>query len=121
MTKWVHLNWGDEGVKRLFHKCRDSLRPGGTLILEPQQWSTYKKKVWVGEWGGGGGGGGGGPARGPRGAAAQVCACVCVCVIGCGDVPGVPSGASVSECLCVCVCACGTLVQWSIYKIQEGM
>lgn len=44
LTKWVHLNFGDTGVKRLFKKIFLQLRPGGCLILEPQSWPSYHKK-----------------------------------------------------------------------------
>ncbi len=50
VTKWIHLNFGDEGVRAVFRKCRDALVPGGSLILEPQPWrsyrSTLRKKVF---------------------------------------------------------------------------
>jgi 7SK snRNA methylphosphate capping enzyme len=42
-TKWIHLNWGDEGLKILFNKIYKSLKPQGLLILEPQIWKSYKK------------------------------------------------------------------------------
>ena len=49
ITKWVHLNWGDEGLMTMFRKCFALLEPGGRLILEPQPWSSYKKKFGVTE------------------------------------------------------------------------
>lgn len=44
ITKWIHLNWGDTGIKRMFHRVYLHLRPGGTFILEPQSWNSYLKK-----------------------------------------------------------------------------
>lgn len=44
LTKWVHLNWGDEGVKRLFHRAYSNLHPGGNFILEAQTFESYAKK-----------------------------------------------------------------------------
>jgi len=38
----VHLSWGDDGVRRLFQKCFQLLRPGGTLVLEVQEWTSYR-------------------------------------------------------------------------------
>lgn len=44
VTKWVHLNWGDEGLKRMFKRAYLQLRPGGRFVLEPQPWYSYGKK-----------------------------------------------------------------------------
>jgi 7SK snRNA methylphosphate capping enzyme len=43
VTKWVHLNGGDTGLRAFFHRIHDVLRPGGTLVLEPQEWASYNK------------------------------------------------------------------------------
>jgi 7SK snRNA methylphosphate capping enzyme len=42
-SKWVHLNWGDSGLKSLFLQIYQSLSPGGLFIFEPQDWKSYKK------------------------------------------------------------------------------
>ncbi|GMS84165.1 hypothetical protein PENTCL1PPCAC_6340, partial [Pristionchus entomophagus] len=44
ITKWIHLNWGDDGMRRFFKRCFASLLPGGRLILEPQHFATYRKR-----------------------------------------------------------------------------
>ena len=41
---WVHLNFGDAGLKRLFSRVHACLRPGGKSLLEPQPWSSYRKR-----------------------------------------------------------------------------
>lgn len=41
--KWIHLNWGDSGVKDLFRYVYEMLPDGGLFIFEPQDWKSYKK------------------------------------------------------------------------------
>lgn len=43
LSKWVHLNAGDEGIERLFRRVYSVLRTGGTFMLEAQPWETYAK------------------------------------------------------------------------------
>ncbi|XP_042483076.1 probable RNA methyltransferase At5g51130 isoform X1 [Macadamia integrifolia] len=49
VTKWVHLNWGDDGLITLFAKIWRLLRPGGILLLEAQNWKSYKSNYRVSE------------------------------------------------------------------------
>lgn len=41
--KWIHLNWGDSGVKDLFHYVYKMLPDKGLFLFEPQDWKSYKK------------------------------------------------------------------------------
>ncbi|KAF3339697.1 putative RNA methyltransferase [Carex littledalei] len=49
VSKWIHLNWGDEGIITLFVKIWRLLRPGGVFLLEPQPWKSYKQNRLVSE------------------------------------------------------------------------
>jgi len=44
ITKWIHLHYGDVGLKRTFRRMYKQLRPGGLLVLEMQPWKSYRKK-----------------------------------------------------------------------------
>jgi len=43
ISKWIHLNGGDEALKAFFRRVYDVLEPGGIFVLEPQAWETYAK------------------------------------------------------------------------------
>ncbi|ELU07128.1 hypothetical protein CAPTEDRAFT_150016 [Capitella teleta] len=49
ISKWIHLNWGDAGLKRAFRRVFKQLRPGGHFILEPQSWTSYKRRTKLNE------------------------------------------------------------------------
>ncbi|BBH08375.1 S-adenosyl-L-methionine-dependent methyltransferases superfamily protein [Prunus dulcis] len=49
VTKWIHLNWGDDGLIALFTKVWRLLNPGGIFVLEPQPWKSYENNYKVSE------------------------------------------------------------------------
>ncbi|KAI9118988.1 hypothetical protein K1719_009663 [Acacia pycnantha] len=49
VTKWIQLNWGDDGLLTLFAKTWKMLRPGGVFVLEPQPWKSYENSRRVSE------------------------------------------------------------------------
>lgn len=49
VSKWIHLNWGDDGLITLFAEIWKLLRPGGILVLEPQPWKSYESNRNVSE------------------------------------------------------------------------
>ncbi|KAH9927186.1 Bin3-domain-containing protein [Epithele typhae] len=43
VSKWIHLNGGDDGLLAFFRRVHSVLRVGGTFVFEPQEWDTYAK------------------------------------------------------------------------------
>ena len=43
VAKWIHLNFGDAGLKTAFLRVHELLEPGGYFVLEPQPWKSYRK------------------------------------------------------------------------------
>ncbi|CRK90629.1 CLUMA_CG004331, isoform A [Clunio marinus] len=44
ITKWIHLNHGDNGIKFMFKRIYKQLKTNGALILEAQEFNSYKKR-----------------------------------------------------------------------------
>uniref|UniRef100_A0A1I7UUM8 RNA methyltransferase n=1 Tax=Caenorhabditis tropicalis TaxID=1561998 RepID=A0A1I7UUM8_9PELO len=49
ITKWIHLNWGDDGMRRFFKRAYAQLHPGGRFIIEPQLFESYRKRAKMNE------------------------------------------------------------------------
>ena len=43
VTKWMHLNWGEDGLIYLLLKCYSLLKRYGILIIESDHHSSYHK------------------------------------------------------------------------------
>ncbi|KAG5642609.1 hypothetical protein DXG03_002507 [Asterophora parasitica] len=43
ISKWIHLNGGDDALKAFFQRVYSVLEPGGKFVFEPQAWGTYGK------------------------------------------------------------------------------
>ncbi|CAK9292426.1 unnamed protein product [Gordionus sp. m RMFG-2023] len=43
VSKWIHLNWGDNGLKITFQRIYEQLNDNGIFFFEPQEWMSYKK------------------------------------------------------------------------------
>ncbi|EJD51139.1 Bin3-domain-containing protein [Auricularia subglabra TFB-10046 SS5] len=43
ITKWIHLNDGDDGIRAFFRRVHAVLKPGGAFLLEIQPWDSYAK------------------------------------------------------------------------------
>lgn len=44
VTKWIHLNYRDEGLKRFFKRIYNHLKAGGLLVLEVQPFVNYGRR-----------------------------------------------------------------------------
>eukprot|EP01132_Coremiostelium_polycephalum_P004992 gene4992-6216_t len=47
ISKWIHLNWGDEGIKKFFFKVHRLLKDDGIFIFEPQHFKGYSKRKFL--------------------------------------------------------------------------
>jgi len=46
-AKWIHLHYGDTGIKTLFYKIHSELNENGYFIFENENWASYKKKKYL--------------------------------------------------------------------------
>jgi 7SK snRNA methylphosphate capping enzyme len=47
VSKWVHINHYDTGLRRFFARVATCLAPGGIFIMEPQAYKSYKHTLKV--------------------------------------------------------------------------
>lgn len=47
VTKWIHLNYGDDGIKFMFKRIFKQLKSKGVLVLEAQPFGNYKKRCKI--------------------------------------------------------------------------
>lgn len=45
VTKWIHLNYRDEGLKRFLKRIYNHLEPGGLFVLEMQPFDNYRRSA----------------------------------------------------------------------------
>lgn len=43
LTKYIHFNYGDNGIRALINNCQQLLEDNGILIIEPNRSSSYRK------------------------------------------------------------------------------
>jgi 7SK snRNA methylphosphate capping enzyme len=43
-AKWIHLNYGDVGIKILFYNVYSQLKKGGIFLFQFQNWKSYIKR-----------------------------------------------------------------------------
>ncbi|ESQ56050.1 hypothetical protein EUTSA_v10027410mg, partial [Eutrema salsugineum] len=49
VTKWVHLNWGDDSLITLFSEIWRLFNPDGIFVMELQPWKSYENNRRVSE------------------------------------------------------------------------
>lgn len=42
-AKWIHVNFGDVGLKALFLKAHQQLAPNGIFVVETHPWKSHRK------------------------------------------------------------------------------